>query len=119
MKNTIPTEDKLQAACVRWFRLQYPELKLLLFSCPNGGSRNPIEAAKLKRTGVVSGVSDLILLTQRKGYGSLCIELKNGKKGIQSENQHQWELAALSAGNKYVICRTFEEFMNEVNQYLK
>ena len=41
-------EAKLQTNCFRWFDYQYPELKMLLFAVPNGGSRNVIEAANLK-----------------------------------------------------------------------
>lgn len=110
-------EDILQISCIKWFRYQYPGLRKMLFAVPNGGSRNAIEAHKLKMTGVTAGVSDLILLTPRHGYGALCIELKAGK-GKQSSSQHEWELEAISAGNKYVICRSIDEFMNEVNQYL-
>ena len=110
-------EDKLQISCIKWFRYQYPGLRKMLFAIPNGGSRNSLEAHKLKMTGVTAGVSDLILLTPRHGYGALCIEMKVGK-GKQSMTQHEWELEAISAGNKYVICRSIDEFMCEVNQYL-
>jgi len=91
----------------------------MLLAVPNGGSRNLLEAAKLKQMGVVAGVADLLLLTPRNGYGCLCIELKDGKRGRQSQAQHEWELAALSAGNKYVICRSVDEFMKEVTAYLE
>ena len=30
-------ESQLQRICVKWFRLQYPELAVLLFAVPNGG----------------------------------------------------------------------------------
>ena len=30
-------ESQLQRICVKWFRLQYPELAILLFAVPNGG----------------------------------------------------------------------------------
>ena len=110
-------EDKLQISCIKWFRYQYPGLMKMLFAVPNGGSRNAIEAHKLKMTGVTAGVSDLILLTPMHGYGALCIEMKVGK-GKQSLTQHEWELESISAGNKYVICRSIDEFMCEVNQYL-
>lgn len=120
-------EDKLQSECVRWFRYQYSDLKKVLFAVPNGGKRESRinqygnryspEAQKLERMGVIAGVSDLILLTPMHGYGALCIEMKVGK-GKQSLTQHEWELEAISAGNKYVICRSIDEFMKEVNQYL-
>jgi len=114
----MTAEDRLQISCVRWFRYQYPALAKVLIHCPNGGSRNLIEASKLKQMGVTAGVSDLILLYQQNGYGSLCIELKDGKKGRQSKSQHYWEMVAMTLGNKYVICRSVDEFMKEVNEYL-
>lgn len=114
----MTAEDRLQISCVRWFRYQYTALAKMLIHCPNGGSRNLKEATKLKNMGVTAGVSDLILLVQRHGYGCLCIELKDGKKGRQSKAQHEWELNALTFGNKYVICRSFDEFQQEINSYL-
>ena len=39
---------------------QYPELKLL-HAIGNGGKRNLIEAVRMKKEGVLSGVSDIML----------------------------------------------------------
>lgn len=41
-------EHRLQVACVRWFRLQYPALSHALFAVPNGGRRDAMTGAKLK-----------------------------------------------------------------------
>ena len=89
----------------------------MLFAVPNGEERNIITATKLKRQGVIQGVADLILLVPKKGYASLCIEMKT-PKGIQSEHQRTWQRAAEQYRNRYVVCRSLEEFMNEVNSYL-
>ena len=113
----MTAEDKLQSECVRWFDYQFPDIRKMLHHSPNGGFRNIIEASKFKKMGTRAGFPDLILLIQRKGYGSLCIEMKVGK-GKQTPLQHEWELEALSNGNKYVICRTFDEFKREVESYL-
>lgn len=54
----IPTEAEEQIALFEWARLQtgrFPELALL-YHVPNGGSRNKIEAARLRAQGVKSGV---------------------------------------------------------------
>jgi len=110
-------EDYLQSECVRWFRYQYPEMKKLLFAVPNGGKRGKATAAILKAVGVVAGVSDLILLVSKKGYGSLCIEMKT-PKGRQSDDQAAFEIEAISAGNKYELCRSFDEFKETINNYL-
>lgn len=110
-------EAGLQSSCIEWFRLQFPKLEPLLFAIPNGGWRNKIEAANLKRQGVRAGVADLILLFPKGGHGSLCIEMKY-KKGRQQESQKDWQRIAEAAGNKYVVCRTLDEFMREVKNYL-
>ena len=44
-------EHRVQCACVRWFRCQYPAMRHNLFAVPNGGARNKIIAAKLKAEG--------------------------------------------------------------------
>ena len=113
----IHHESQLQQNCIYWFKLQYPKLSKLLFAIPNGSKRDKKTAAILKAEGVVSGVSDLILLVPCKGHSSLCIEMKHGK-GRQTENQKEWQKSAELAGNKYIICRTVAEFMDAVNEYL-
>ena len=125
-------ESSLQESCVTWFRLQYPKLALLLFAVPNGGSRTrrtivragrvitySPEIQQMKKEGLTPGVSDLILLKPSNGYASLCIEMKTTEKGSkQRESQKVWQQAAEGAGNKYVVCRTLEEFMAVVKEYL-
>lgn len=110
-------ESQIQKGCVLWFRYQYPSLSRILFAVPNGGFRNKVEASIMKAEGIVSGVADLILLTPRKGYGALCVEMKS-PKGKQSEEQKEWQKEAETAKNKYVVCRSLEEFIKEVNAYL-
>ena len=111
-------EGYLQSECVRWFRLQYPKMEKLLFAVPNGGSRKLIEAKRLKGQGVVAGVSDLILLVPNRGYFALCIEMKFGK-GKQTENQKEWQKAVEKEKYKYVICRSIDEFISEINNYMQ
>lgn len=110
-------EAYLQSECVRYFRLRYRKFERLLFAVPNGGSRNVLEAANLKKQGVVSGVSDLILLIPRKGFSSLCIELKQGRN-IQTDLQKKWQEAAEQAGNKYELIYCFDEFQKLIDWYL-
>lgn len=115
MKNI---ESTIQQNCIKWFRLQHRSLTKLLVSVPNGGKRNVITASILKAEGAISGVSDLIFLKQNRFYGCLCIEMKK-PNGKQQETQKEWQRAMESAGNKYVICHSLEEFMTEINNYLK
>ena len=75
-------EDALQAAVVKWFRYQYPEFAGNLWSCPNGGARNKITAALMKRTGQLAGVADLHLAIVRPTAPALFLELKVGKNKV-------------------------------------
>ena len=110
-------EHRLQVACVRWFRMQYPHLREMLFAVPNGGRRDEKTGARLKEEGVIAGVSDMILLQRNDNYGALLIEMKT-KTGRQSESQKRWQQVAEKQGYRYVVCRSLEEFMKEVNNYV-
>lgn len=110
-------EHRLQQACVRWFRLQYPALRDVLIAVPNGGRRDAVTGARLKAEGVVAGASDLVLLKPNRFYGALCIEMKT-PKGKQSPAQKEWQKAVEAAGDKYVLCRSIDDFMREVRIYI-
>lgn len=111
-------EHRIQCACVRWFSSQYPELKGRLFAVPNGGRRDAVTASRLKDEGVVAGVADLILMVTNHYYCALLVEMKT-EKGRQSESQKEWE-RIITSGNeyKYVVCRSLDDFMKEINEYL-
>lgn len=111
-------EHRIQVACVRWFRLKYPHLFARLFAVPNGGRRDGITGARLKEEGVLAGVADLILLVPNAGYHALLIEMKT-TKGRQSDTQKRWQQEVCAGGEyKYVVCRSLEEFMKIVEEYL-
>ena len=111
-------ESQIQIACVNWFRLQYPKHIKNLFSIPNGGFRNKVTGAILKKEGALSGVADLELTIPNKFYHGLFIEMKQ-PKGTQQESQKEFQKAVEFQGYKYVICKSLEEFMNVINNYLK
>ena len=101
------TEDQLQQQIIIWFKNEYQmHGKGLIFSVPNGGTRNMLEAKKLKQTGAMAGVSDLIVLLNGK---CLFIELK-AEKGIQSEVQKKFESKVNLLGFDYYLIRSIEEF---------
>lgn len=116
-KKYTDEEHRIQVSCVRWFRLKYPKMKNILFSVPNGGRRDAVTGAKLKDEGVTSGVADLILLKSNRYYGGLAIEMKK-PGGYQSKSQKEWQKECEAAGNKYVVCRSLDEFMKAVTDYL-
>ena len=55
-------EAHIQAAIVHWFRLVAPNC--LIFAVPNGGYRTKPEASRLKWTGTLAGVSDLVIVDE-------------------------------------------------------
>lgn len=111
-------ESKLQVACVTWFRVAHPKYARLLFSVPNGGMRNAGTARRMKAEGVVSGVSDLILLMPSSKHHALCLELKT-EKGRQTPPQKTWEELVTKQEYKYVVVRSFEQFVSAITDHLR
>lgn len=112
-------KHRIQCACVKYFNLKYPKLKGRLFAVPNGGRRDAVTAAKLKAEGVIAGIADLILLKSNRDYGALLIEMKT-PVGRQSDSQKEWQKIICENGEyKYVVCRSLDDFIREVDSYLK
>lgn len=63
LRSIIPTERESQRTVVQYVRMKYPDV--VIFAIPNGGSRNKIEAANLKKDGVLAGVPDLFIARAR------------------------------------------------------
>lgn len=65
-KKKMTSEDQLQAKIVKAYNnkycLKFHNPRNLIFSVPNGGQRNKIEAMKMQATGLLAGVSDLIII---------------------------------------------------------
>lgn len=119
-KRKINSEEAdIQSEFFKQVGLFFPHIPdKLLFSVPNGGSRNKLEAINLKRQGVKSGVSDVILLIPKGGFASLCMEFKT-KTGKQSEEQKEFQKQTEKCGSKYVIVRSVKEAIEKVREYLE
>lgn len=99
--------------------MKHRNLAKLIFAVPNGGARSKIEAAIMRGEGVTAGVSDLILLVARGGFNGLCIEMKTESRGSrQSDDQKAWQALVEAQGYKYIVCRSLDQFMSEINNYL-
>jgi hypothetical protein len=111
-------ESRTQSACVRWFRLQYPEYDKLLISVPNGVATSATQGRILKAEGMVAGAADLLLLLPNHNHPYLCIEMKTDK-GRQSSAQKEWQQAVENkALARYAVVRSVEEFMTLITDYL-
>ena len=105
-------ERTIQISCVSWFRYTYPQF--LIFSVPNGGSRNGIEALNLKKEGALAGVSDLIAVANHK---VLFIEMKK-PKGKQQQTQKDFQCRVEALGFDYVVCYGLDDFIAKINKWL-
>ena len=106
-------EESIQVARVKWFRLQYPNL--VIFAVPNGGSRNLYEAKNMKESGTLAGVADLVIVGN--GGRVLFVEMKAGKNK-QEDSQVLFQNKVEKLGHKYIICRSREQFMKEVDLWV-
>lgn len=105
------TENNLQQSIVLWYNnnycLKHHNPRGMIFSIPNGGTRDIREAMTFKATGLLKGASDLVVIFPN---GKLCfIELKL-QKGIQSDEQKDFERRVLSLGFEYHLIRSIEDF---------
>lgn len=120
-KAPIPRESQEQTWLMQWAKyasVQYPEIDLL-YHCPNGGSRNAIEAARLKAQGVKRGVPDLCLPVPRGDYHGLYIELKRQKNGVLSADQKQWIESLRKQGYRVEVCKGFQSAADVIEEYLQ
>lgn len=120
LKNAMRSEDTEQINVVSWAGWnmnRYPELKWL-HHIPNGGSRNKMEAVKLKQMGVKAGVSDLCLPYPKGIYCGLYIEMKYGDNR-QQDTQKEFLKDMASAGHYVATCYSAEEAIKILEEYLR
>jgi hypothetical protein len=103
-------EFKLQAQCFRYHWNERPQERGRLFTV-NNNSGGKFEGAIMKAMGVVAGVADMMYLSDA---GLIALEFKT-PTGRQSPAQKEWQAVIESAGYRYVIIRTFEEFKQTLN----
>ena len=112
-------EDDMQTRFFRVIRIasnRWPRLKFI-HAIPNGGKRNPKEAARLKAQGVTPGVADIFC--PMIGYGGqhgLYIEFKAGKNNLSPE-QREFRNHVEHEDYSYKCCYSTEEAVWEVEKY--
>ncbi|MDM8346251.1 VRR-NUC domain-containing protein [Pseudochrobactrum sp. sp1633] len=95
-------ESKLQIEVFKFLDLALPS-DYRAFAIPNGGLRNKITAARMKREGVKAGVPDIQIIA--KGGASALIELK-ASKGSLNEAQKDWADWFGRNAVPYAVCRS-------------
>lgn len=113
------TEEQEHIAVMEWAK-NHPILSKYLIHIPNGGSRNKIEAAKLKRMGVRSGVSDLFLPYPTKKYHGLWVEIKRKRGNVKTTiEQNEWIIKMNALGYFACVARGYEQTVDCIISYLK
>lgn len=106
----IPTEHEEQREFIRWFRKTNQDVRIL--AIPNGGSRTPSTAARLKAEGVSAGVPDLLIPAW-----NIWIEMKRKKGGKVSAEQKSWHEYLEKIGHKVLICYGSDDAIEKVGKY--
>ena len=109
-----------QSLLIEWCEMmsaRFPQLSMM-YHIPNGGSRNKVEAANLKKQGVKPGVPDLCLPVASRGYHGLYIEMKT-KNGTTSQHQKKWIANLREQGYVAKVCHGFEDAKNLICRYLQ
>jgi len=92
------TENKLQIEVIKYLNLVATKYDIMFWHIPNGGYRNPREAANFKRMGVLPGIPDIQIISYPPtslpcNYYTFFIELKVGKnKTTQIQKDVQMKL---------------------------
>jgi len=107
----VISENKIQQDIVMWYKnnfcLKHHNPRQCIFSVPND-SINAIETKRKVNTGLLTGVSDLIVLHNGE---CLFIEVKTST-GKQQESQKDFENTVTLQGFKYYLVRSLEDFKN-------
>jgi len=108
------SEAQEQIALVEWCEWAH----VPIFHIPNGGSRNKIEAANLKRQGVKAGVPDLFVPIAKSGFHGLFIEMKYGKNTL-THYQKIWLEELRDNGYRAEVCYSAKEAIDLIRGYLR
>lgn len=115
------SEHGHQTALFCWANLNlsiYPELRWM-FAIPNGGERQIAVAGRLKAEGVKSGISDICIPVQRRGYSGFYIEMKKpGALNQESKNQKEFGAFVTTQGYLYKCCDSWELARDSIIWYM-
>lgn len=107
----LKTENRIQQEIIIFYRNSNLTTGNIIFSVPND-SKDLKEQLRKKATGLMAGVSDLIVIHNGK---VLFVECKDDK-GRQSDKQKHFQELVEAQGFKYYIVRSLEEFKEKLKQ---
>ena len=100
-------ENKIQQEIVQYYRANHYG-KGIIFSVPNERTGGYVAMKPLLLTGLLSGVSDLIIVEKGR---VLFVEVKTDI-GRQSEKQIRFEKQITELGYNYFLVRSLKDFKN-------
>lgn len=112
------TEDKMQAALVRWMNkdpVAFPLVQGRFFSVPNAARRSFALASQLKSTGMKAGTPDLVLYGPSGRVAFL--ELKNGPKSKPSPEQLDFHLSLRLNGHEIHVAHSIEAAKQIITEF--
>ena len=107
-------EQQIQMALVQWIRLQYPHRLLTISGA--GLITNAKTGSKMKKLGYNAGYPDLFIPEPTSKYYGLFIEMKSAK-GYPTPEQKFWISELNKRNYKAVICHSFNEAKNVIDDY--
>lgn len=112
----MKSESRIQQEIVQWFRnnycLKHHNPQCIIFSVPNERS-DKFEQMRMVQTGLLSGVSDLVVIISGR---VIFIECKDDK-GRQTDKQREFEGRVQILGFEYHLIRDLDTFQNLVNTW--
>ena len=106
----MKSEAKIQQEIVIYFRNNYQRKGIdngVIFSVPNERMGGFMAMKPLLLTGLLSGVSDLVVVLKGR---VIFVEVKNSV-GKQSDKQKRFEEQINNLGFEYYLIRTLDEFI--------
>lgn len=108
-------ETMMQKIVVRHFRKNYPSV---IFSCAPAVASSKRQGNFNKQMGYLKGWPDLFFAIPAKGYPGLFVELKTPTGSLNEYQKHVLEQLT-SAGYKTLVCRSTEEAIMQIENYLR
>jgi len=111
-----PLESTIQIAVMDFIRAI--KLDHITWHTPNGGRMPAHRGEKLRRLGVLAGVSDIFMARASRQYHGLALELKT-TKGRLSENQKSFLNNLLQEGYCSRKAHSIDEAIDTIKWYLQ
>ncbi|WP_447896029.1 VRR-NUC domain-containing protein [Vreelandella sp. GE22] len=126
-KRPVDWEGQEQAVLIRWLLGERQRGTLVgklydvTYHVPNGGQRSKATGAAMKRQGVKSGVSDLVVMDARGGWFGLYMEFKAlpPHTAALAQSQRDWLALAEERGYCAVLAVGLEEAKAVLREYVE